>query len=190
MASHHDEDTMPEETQGYKLSQPKQSLAEYQQMGMSINTFQLPPARKEYTINGQRTNLSENKCVFNGGCPNPIARSKCFVTCNLGSQRCCPFGKPTRLLRSPPSQPFSLEHHRLQHKIIFILAPHSSPLAAAFSWELASPPPCAASLGRSTLAPSRGPWRERVSLGCRAPTLAPPSCFSRARQTTERCDLA
>lgn len=40
MASHHDEDTMPEETQGYKLSQPKQSLAEYQQMGMSINTFQ------------------------------------------------------------------------------------------------------------------------------------------------------
>lgn len=32
MASH-DEDTLPEETQGYKLSQPKQSLAEYQQMG-------------------------------------------------------------------------------------------------------------------------------------------------------------
>ena len=32
MASHDDE-TMPEETQGYKLSQPKQSLAEYQQMG-------------------------------------------------------------------------------------------------------------------------------------------------------------
>ena len=34
MASNqHDDDTMPEETQGYKLSQPKQSLAEYQQMG-------------------------------------------------------------------------------------------------------------------------------------------------------------
>lgn len=33
MASH-DDDTMPEETQGYKLSQPKQSLAEYQKMGM------------------------------------------------------------------------------------------------------------------------------------------------------------
>ncbi|TLS27744.1 hypothetical protein PpBr36_01204 [Pyricularia pennisetigena] len=32
MASHHDDDTMPEETQGYKLSQPKQSLAEYSQM--------------------------------------------------------------------------------------------------------------------------------------------------------------
>lgn len=31
-AADHD-DTMPEETQGYKLSQPKQSLAEYQQMG-------------------------------------------------------------------------------------------------------------------------------------------------------------
>ena len=34
MASHHDDDTMPEETQGYKLSQPKQSLAEYKNMGM------------------------------------------------------------------------------------------------------------------------------------------------------------
>ncbi|KXH64548.1 RHO protein GDP dissociation inhibitor [Colletotrichum nymphaeae SA-01] len=33
MASHEQEDTMPEETQGYKLSQPKQSLAEYQKMG-------------------------------------------------------------------------------------------------------------------------------------------------------------
>lgn len=36
MATHHDEDTMPEETQGYKLSQPKQSMAEYQQMGESM----------------------------------------------------------------------------------------------------------------------------------------------------------
>lgn len=36
MTSHHDEDTMPEETQGYKLSQPKQSIAEYQQMGMYL----------------------------------------------------------------------------------------------------------------------------------------------------------
>lgn len=33
MASH-DDDHLPEDTQGYKLSQPKQSLAEYQQMGM------------------------------------------------------------------------------------------------------------------------------------------------------------
>ncbi|OLN87354.1 Rho GDP-dissociation inhibitor [Colletotrichum chlorophyti] len=32
MASHEQDDTMPEETQGYKLSQPKQSLAEYQKM--------------------------------------------------------------------------------------------------------------------------------------------------------------
>jgi Rho GDP-dissociation inhibitor len=32
MASHED-DNLPEETQGYKLSQPKQSLAEYQNMG-------------------------------------------------------------------------------------------------------------------------------------------------------------
>lgn len=36
MASHEAEDTMPEETSGYKLSQPKQSLAEYQQMGESL----------------------------------------------------------------------------------------------------------------------------------------------------------
>lgn len=32
MASH-DDDTMPEETQGYKLTQPKQSLADYNKMG-------------------------------------------------------------------------------------------------------------------------------------------------------------
>lgn len=40
MASHED-DTMPEETQGYKLSQPKQSMAEYQQMGESIPSHRL-----------------------------------------------------------------------------------------------------------------------------------------------------
>ncbi|OHF00423.1 RHO protein GDP dissociation inhibitor [Colletotrichum orchidophilum] len=58
MASHEQEDTMPEETQGYKLSQPKQSLAEYQKMGMrrmmqrrnrnnaliNRNSIELPPA--------------------------------------------------------------------------------------------------------------------------------------------------
>src|SRR6266566_7525424 len=32
-SSHHDDDTLPEQTEGYKLSQPKQSLAQYQQMG-------------------------------------------------------------------------------------------------------------------------------------------------------------
>lgn len=30
---------MPEETQGYKLSQPKQSLAEYQQMGKCASEY-------------------------------------------------------------------------------------------------------------------------------------------------------
>jgi hypothetical protein len=35
MASH-EEDSMPDETQGYKMSQPKQSLATYQQMGKLI----------------------------------------------------------------------------------------------------------------------------------------------------------
>jgi Rho GDP-dissociation inhibitor len=37
MASH-DEELMPENTSGYKISQPKQSLADYQKMGMSTNT--------------------------------------------------------------------------------------------------------------------------------------------------------
>lgn len=32
MASHDDE-TMPDQTEGYTLSQPKQSMAQYQQMG-------------------------------------------------------------------------------------------------------------------------------------------------------------
>ncbi|KAI1486638.1 hypothetical protein F5X96DRAFT_673438 [Biscogniauxia mediterranea] len=32
MASQEEQDHLPEETQGYKLSQPKQSLAEYQNM--------------------------------------------------------------------------------------------------------------------------------------------------------------
>ncbi|KAJ0364839.1 hypothetical protein COL26b_012347 [Colletotrichum chrysophilum] len=46
MASHEQEDTMPEETQGYKLSQPKQSLAEYQKMvlaahGVNVDTYEL-----------------------------------------------------------------------------------------------------------------------------------------------------
>jgi len=39
MASH-DEDHLPEETQGYKLSQPKQSLAEYQQMDAGDESLQ------------------------------------------------------------------------------------------------------------------------------------------------------
>jgi Rho GDP-dissociation inhibitor len=39
MASH-DDDNLPEETQGYKLSQPKQSLAEYQQMDANDESLQ------------------------------------------------------------------------------------------------------------------------------------------------------
>ena len=34
----HDDETMPEETQGYKLTQPKQSLAEYNNMGTSTSS--------------------------------------------------------------------------------------------------------------------------------------------------------
>lgn len=39
MASHED-DNLPEETQGYKLSQPKQSLAQYQQMDAGDESLQ------------------------------------------------------------------------------------------------------------------------------------------------------
>ncbi|PKS09285.1 hypothetical protein jhhlp_003899 [Lomentospora prolificans] len=39
MASH-DDDTMPEETQGYKLTQPKQSLADYQNMDSNDESLQ------------------------------------------------------------------------------------------------------------------------------------------------------
>ncbi|KAI1381863.1 E set domain-containing protein [Hypoxylon crocopeplum] len=40
MASHNDNDHLPEETQGYKLSQPKQSLAEYQNMDANDDSLQ------------------------------------------------------------------------------------------------------------------------------------------------------
>ncbi|KAF3024169.1 hypothetical protein G7054_g2694 [Neopestalotiopsis clavispora] len=40
MASHEQDDHMPEETQGYKLSQPKQSLAEYQNMDANDESLQ------------------------------------------------------------------------------------------------------------------------------------------------------
>lgn len=40
MASHHDDDALPENTQGYKLSQPKQSLAEYHQMDANDESLQ------------------------------------------------------------------------------------------------------------------------------------------------------
>lgn len=39
----HDDETMPEETQGYKLTQPKQSLAEYNNMGTFCSS-RLPAA--------------------------------------------------------------------------------------------------------------------------------------------------
>ncbi|KAL7924533.1 immunoglobulin E-set [Trichoderma austrokoningii] len=40
MASSHDDDTMPEQTEGYKLSQPKQTLAEYHQMDAEDESLQ------------------------------------------------------------------------------------------------------------------------------------------------------
>ncbi|KAM0325800.1 hypothetical protein ACHAQA_007102 [Verticillium albo-atrum] len=47
----HDDDALPEETQGYKLSQPKQSLAEYQQMD-------LPSSFLHLNLNHRNTNPS------------------------------------------------------------------------------------------------------------------------------------
>ncbi|KAI1203864.1 rho GDP dissociation inhibitor [Nemania serpens] len=40
MAPHEDNDHLPEETQGYKLSQPKQSLAEYENMDANDESLQ------------------------------------------------------------------------------------------------------------------------------------------------------
>lgn len=48
---------MPEETQGYKLSQPKQSLAEYQQMGMSpLMSWEPQPTLSRSLANGTLLN--------------------------------------------------------------------------------------------------------------------------------------
>ncbi|KAL1888406.1 rho GDP dissociation inhibitor [Ceratocystis pirilliformis] len=57
MASH-DDDTMPEETQGYKLSQPKQSLAAYQKMDANDESLQ---RYKESLGLGGGTDLSDPK---------------------------------------------------------------------------------------------------------------------------------
>ena len=52
---------MPEETQGYKLSQPKQSLAEYQKMGKywsrpaTLQTFDTAQTRATSPSNGTRS---------------------------------------------------------------------------------------------------------------------------------------
>lgn len=69
MATHHDDDsTMPEETQGYKLSQPKQSIAEYQQMGMSIHlhlhltTFSHLPEQTD-TVMGKTLHERASHCA-------------------------------------------------------------------------------------------------------------------------------
>lgn len=81
MATHHDEDTMPEETQGYKLSQPKQSIAEYQQMGTSIYTFRTSNPQRAHGHWAAYGPLLD-KCAFNGTVANPMTTSKCFVTCD------------------------------------------------------------------------------------------------------------
>ncbi|CAI4210915.1 unnamed protein product [Parascedosporium putredinis] len=57
MASHDDE-TMPEETQGYKLTQPKQSLADYQNMDSNDESLQ---RYKESLGLGGGTDLSDPK---------------------------------------------------------------------------------------------------------------------------------
>ena len=56
MAYHHD-DTMPEETTGYKLNQPKQSLAEYNQM--DANDESLQRYKESLGLGGKGKDLSD-----------------------------------------------------------------------------------------------------------------------------------
>lgn len=64
MASHHDDDTMPEQTEGYKLSQPKQSLAEYHQMGMLSSSFAFDAAAFEVEEEGERVGQAQGLSAF------------------------------------------------------------------------------------------------------------------------------
>ncbi|KAH8885533.1 rho GDP dissociation inhibitor [Thozetella sp. PMI_491] len=57
MSGHHDEDILPEATQGYKLSQPKQSLAEYQQM--DANDESLQRYKESLGLGGNGKDLSD-----------------------------------------------------------------------------------------------------------------------------------
>ena len=129
MASHHDEDTMPEETQGYKLSQPKQSLAEYQQMGMSINTYQTSypqrgndqwaahePLCKQVYLQWRHSRLHLSKQVL---CVLPLGLSRNPPGCY----------EPRQVNHQPKAPP-------TQDETIFTVEPRPAPLVTDSSSEL------------------------------------------------------
>lgn len=121
MASHHDEDTMPEETQGYKLSQPKQSLAEYQQMGMSINTAQTLNPQRRHARWTARKPLQTSVSSMAASHTLSQQASALYHAIWPGSQH------PTRQLNP------QLEAPPTHDEAIFILAPRSDPMATLFS---------------------------------------------------------
>ena len=69
MASH-EEDLMPENTSGYKISQPKQSLATYQQMGKSRSFLSFIDAPNRQPVAGQAILKSHPSQA-------PTTRSRC-----------------------------------------------------------------------------------------------------------------
>lgn len=64
MADH--DEVLPEETSGYKLSQPKQSLAEYQQMGELASAFNnsvQPPSSRFSAFNSPYNSYVRLACL-------------------------------------------------------------------------------------------------------------------------------
>ena len=49
----HEEELLPENTSGYKISQPKQTLAAYQQMGKSRSFLSFPEQTRQVSQTGQ-----------------------------------------------------------------------------------------------------------------------------------------
>ncbi|KAK5988075.1 Rho GDP-dissociation inhibitor [Cladobotryum mycophilum] len=84
MASH-DDDTMPEETQGYKLNQPKQSLAVYEQMDAEDESLQ----RYKQSLGLSGNNLSD-----------PNDKRVCIILALTMEAE----GRPPSLLTFPPPE--------------------------------------------------------------------------------------
>ncbi|KAK1840322.1 RHO protein GDP dissociation inhibitor [Colletotrichum chrysophilum] len=80
MASHEQEDTMPEETQGYKLSQPKQSLAEYQKMGTEYVQNTIMSSKLGKTTQDRSSSCLSSYCQHLTTHPSPSHHSHqtCF----------------------------------------------------------------------------------------------------------------
>jgi hypothetical protein len=93
MASH-DEDLMPENTSGYKISQPKQSLADYQKMGMSTYAAVTSPI----------TVLVVHLQEFHGPRPPEAPAEKCNLDRKLVASKCSS-GELAGKLRSSTHSP-------------------------------------------------------------------------------------